>query len=1807
LNTQSHQTLKMRAMFALVLLVAAANAEVFQFIHQGGTSTTYDVRGAVTVGAHRLTGEKAALEYNGTIALQKAGPDTFLAKFTKFTVGKYDHLYRDIEDDGFGLNPEEERFVKTIREGGLYEQEMQKPVKVHMQNGQFTRMVAGQEHKQWSLNVYRAVFTLLQNQVGKPTNTEVPHIEYKYEDGIAGHCKVQYEIFSLGEDKTVPEVYNITKTKNFKDCKEARPVYLHLKDTKRGCAGVCDEHRPENFLTTYDEEKTDYDMKPTPGCPVNRLRTDTLVTLHKITKYNVSKGLLDEARSDSMDLYRLFGGEMEVRTRLYLGFQGTQGPQVEEPGNPTTYNTLQLRLPKEEQELDIPIYALMKEHGKHGEYPQYFTKHFEAAIRELTQLKGSTHTEGAKNTPAYIIELVQAMSAMTTEEIKRTMPTIVSRPQPQGLSENDQLQRQFWIELLGKGGSKSAVKVATELIKKNVLTPTEVRRVLQDIGAFQSYPDTEMIEEVLTICTGEHHLTSTGKATACAAAGKIISKGCRSKVTYPPYTQEHHYGKQSPQTEQEKEQTMGRLAIKPELRCTVEKLQTYIGRLSQVLRATTEFKQVVAYINGLAKIEKPEVLPELIGYVNGTATNLYQIHEQGENQEEAREFVRKVAILSLRSVASKYPKEVNPIVRVIYENTTEEVQTRILAFDVWMNTQPGQWEVEKIMQIANKDTSFELTHYVYTALKTAMYVKEPCEQLLAKRIRDAWTQIRPFDFGFEFSHLRSKGFYDNFKDYGVRGIWKMVTSNTTILPTFTQAKLEQVRGPFMKTLFGAKLLVKGGDKIWEEFVGKDGFLERLAQAVDGQVKKGDRNEGTRQLLKDISAGMSGGKHNTENDETPKAVLFWRLFSGDAIIPMDREYINELKQELLHGVTKVGKGGFSGHFIRVFVPTKGFHVEPSTIGFPIVHSTIHPIVVSIRFENFKLKYNNLENRAVPETFEFTGTVQPTILSLRQSRIFVGDIQGKKTPTMKVSNIKEFNFPTTFHVLYDNNESRFKFNYKPHFDRFYHSGHCTELTLEENVIIDADPQTDGVRYGNCIRTMPTPFYHKKEFAGKYLGMSLKLNGTSHEPWSGLPIFGSDDLRRDGMIAALLNRVANKGMKHHVLSLYLEADKQDPINEWDFIVDVDSNLEAWAKIPLSQQVEKIQKMKVQYKPRRDQSMSSELQQVVQKVEKLLEKHQDNIEEATVEKQMLMKIEGRYQGQPKRQYKVAMKRIFNLEKTEQQLALVVESKQSRNGLELFANVSYPKISSPFHFEPQFVAEDELLNGTVTAKFHGDTEHMYRIDFNATKTEEQHDNSELKWFETRCLAEQNAAKTLTDACRKALLKHNSLDRMEMSIHLPKSVPPTMKQLAKKLLTLMKYKYYSHMSSDISGRQYREQQDKEQQIYISANTTRVSPWSLLYNVWIETPRENVTLSNIRVRGVRPPHMQFTMKQQLKHVVFRGQKETPCVLGEQAVRTYDNVTFGLDVKPECEYVLTRDCQGTPDFTVTFTIVNFETYAKKIKTQLENTIIELHPFTTTDRHFNVHVNDTEYRVTYEKPLVFQYAAGKKAFIHAHETSNPHHTPVVHIFTEPKDFRVDFDGFTAQVHVDQKYKGTTCGVCGNNDNEQTHEFTGPNGVEYHYSNEFIASYGLTDTCRVPVENRHHRRTTSLNHELESVRRNHKIERLPNPGKYWDSSEEGTTDYPSHAGYGYTEKTLVFTKDNLICFSYEPVRVCKPGFVKDGVAETKQVTGVCLDKNNENAKQAWRMSRRENAILDISTLEQHKVGTTGIRTQIPKCKVGF
>ncbi|OQR72029.1 vitellogenin 1-like [Tropilaelaps mercedesae] len=1115
----------------------------------------------------------------------------------------------------------------------------------------------------------------------------------------------------------------------------------------------------------------------------------------------------------------------------------------------------------------------------------------------------------------------------------------------------------------------------------------------------------------------------------------------------------------------------------------------------------------------------------------------------------------------------------------------------------------------------------------------------------AQRIRAAWAQIRPFDFGMWFSHLRSESYYNPAEDYGFRGIWKMIASNTTVLPGFTQARFEHVHGPFMQTLFGAKLLVKGGDRIWQQIVGKDGLLSRISQAVEGQIKAQALQQGTRQLLVDIAQGMD---NEAIGKETPKAVLFWRLFSGEAIIPMDAEYVLELKNELLQTTTKLGKGGVSGHFVRLLVPTKAFYVEPTPIGFPVVHSVIHPVVISVRYQNIKLAYDHQEGSVVPHALQVTGTIQPTVLSFRQSRTFVAEMQGQMTPTMKVTDLKELNLQANFRIGYEHSARRFRVSITPQFDRIFHTGLCTELKLDTNTIIDSEPGNKVVDYGKCIKSMQWPLRSDLQMGGLQTGMVLRLMGESHQPWAGFSTLVSKNAQHDGLFGAPL-WLLHKGMKHHACSLYLEADKQMPVNEWAVVIDMDSNVEQLAKMAVGQQTQQVQQAKVQYQARGDENLGSELQEAIRKVEQALEKADNKIDETTVEEQALVKIEGRYKGQPKRTIKVAMKKIYNFGKTEQRLAVAAEQQESRRWVELFGTLSYPRIGSPLRYNPTSSSGDERMNGTLLVTIQdGQQEQVYRMNLHAVKSEEQGKNSEHEWFETRCIAEQSAGWTQTDACKKAILKDNSLDRMEMTIEIPNNADPMAKDLAYKVLDMMKYQFYPKMQSEIASHQKRQEnlRDGKQEIRIFANAVRNSPWSLLYDVHVETPQETTTFSKISLPGVRPIHMQLTAKQQLENMLSAGQGQKRCVLGDEYVRTYDNVTFGLDVKQGCEYVLTRDqSEGTPDFTVTFKVVEPATFGKIIRIQLSDALVEFYPFGNTERYFKVGLNGQVHKVTFGKPIMFSYGHGKQASIQAQPTGN--HVPILIFSDQETNFGVEFDGQAAAIYVDG-YKGQTNGICGTNDNEQAHEFIGPHGHEYTHANEFIASYGIGNGCKTPAASTNDQQMAKLNEKLKQIRLQemnkkeqiYKDMQLPQasqpgqqrvPNQHWNEqleeqmfSETGIFSRiqpaqkwekkaASHdAGHMHKQdmdqedrqvlRTSMTVENGKVCFSVQPVPTCKPGYHKQGVLRTERVESICLERNNEAAIQAVHDIRNGN-VVDIASLEPYQKGRHSVMVNVPRC----
>ncbi|EEC18889.1 vitellogenin, putative [Ixodes scapularis] len=1665
----------------LLLVAATANALLFELVptSRGSGSAVYKVNGTVTLKTLELdVTEGPALTYEGDLAVQKLTETDYVAKFLNFTLVKFDKVLGDVHH--FEPHYESSLFGQEVD----YFQYVQYPVWFSLKQGKVVEFGVAQEVREGALNVYKAVLTLLQSQ--PETFQELPAVVSYYEDGVSGYCRVNYELQSLDAHVyTGVNVLNVTKTKYLDDCKKTRPVYTVDSVEVQGYPPLCNKHLPNNFLPGYQEDTAEYEASPTVGCPVGYKPFDTLVTAHEVSYYNLSDNVLESAYTESLDVLNVFTGKVVVKTLLKVWLAHVDGPQLEEFTPVQTYQTLELVLPETAHYFDLPVYSLLVETPEEVSV-EVFQRALTTVVDELVSLEVEDETVEPKQTPGLLLQLVKAVAVLNLEQLKQTVPEFLQRPVLE-LAPHEQVHRSLWVDLIGKAGTKSSLDLVLYLLQQNLLTRNEAGRVLQDVAAFKAYPEKETIEKFLEFALGQSQvLPPLVFSTLLHTLGELVNEACPSEVEYPSYectllcvgcsvcdVDHCNYNRatlifqEGYLVEVEQHAPLHRLYLPVGAQCTVQDLKQYVLTISEALKQTDDFKKVVAYLHGLGKFAKPEVLPVLLAYVNGTAENLYRLVSQDEDYLESVYFVKKAALLALDHVVKYYPKEVSPLVRTLVLNTTEPTDLRTLAFDIWLKTVPAKWDLQQVVLAAKTDLSFEFGTYVYTALKSIVKDKRPVNSLLASRVRGVFTHLKPHDFGLRFAHLYKHTYYNAEHLFGLESLFKKVATNTSFFPSYLSHGIKYNLGPYFKTLLSAKLLLKGGEKVLDDVFGHDGLLTKVVLALQGELDTSPRHfeHHTREtsLFKELNV-------EPRKVETPKAVLLWQFLTGEAVLPVDEELFHELQTELLELVHKVGQEGLTYHFVRLVLPKQLYHVEPSPVGLPVVHTIQHPVLLSLKLDKLALSLQTAPGSLLPVSAKFTGTVHPSLFTTNQVRVFVSDLVGTPSPTVVLTDTKELNFKHTVEVEYSKEDAQqLQVSVKPHYGRVFLSAKCTEHVLTTNKIFEP-LTTPFLEYSKCIKSMAVPYTYEKTYGGEFL--NVDVSAVSHQPWSKPPLY---KVLPEGTtrLDALLQWIASKTYKHTVLSVDVKPYAADPVTEWTATFKYQNNLKELVEATLHQE----EGLYPEVSAAKEASWFARVNPFHGKKHHHEQEHHEEEEhhwefpaqywtvptflnKTHTKHALTVTLEGKDGGAVKKGVQLNYVGLRTLDKSSRKLYLDVETTFLPK-LSLFLNVTHPVVPSPFYYVPSFLGKD-VANATLYIRYGDDLTKPIVVTYNATKTEEQvlgvhgYDGAPLlKWFVPQCLEDQHNGFAVSYACRLATTFDAHLNHQVVHVKVPQHFADlVLKKYAFKSLNYLKYKLFPYVTFQALPH-LTHQVEPEFTLYF--NKSQVNPFVTVGSGVVVLPGEKLTVKNLKVSEFYSPNLLLSGYDRFLHSHYNGFPYLPCGVGKNYLRTYDNVSYPLELKDECKYLLTGDCTTRSDFSVVLEPLDLEVGTKKLTLQLFDTVVVLPPPDLYKAEVVLTVNGTTYVATEYKDVVLPYKAYHKLFITVYPTSGPHDPPVVQLTNTLRTFKVVFDGVNAYVWVHPLYQSKTCGLCGNYDNEPAYEFFTPaNELVSNYS-LFVASYGF------------------------------------------------------------------------------------------------------------------------------------------------------
>lgn len=529
--------------------------------------------------------------------------------------------------------------------------------------------------------------------------------------------------------------------------------------------------------------------------------------------------------------------------------------------------------------------------------PEQLAKSYEHLLLSLADDVLSEDVASSKKAGEKVVRLVNIVAFMPKYKLAEVHDRIVDKIQQakksqvqtrgkQAIIDNDQVSkykivRKLFLDSLPLAGSKQAIEMIEVLIETNRVKAFEAKEMCEAVPSNLRYPDTEIIDAFIRISQLPYVRRSRSLFASCSiAVGKMVGNAyAKSKdASYKPTTYEQAnklptHLREDEIVKQVVEEADPRRQLpmdwnSPDSQEAYERLvldeqdlMKYVKLYKSMLNKANQYHEKVIYIETLAHMKVPQVLPILEPYVTGRLSLAQCLGNQpldiarsdqqsqwynyyGRNQAnmdaakpasqqkdwseedsygaEECNYMRTIVIYALAHVARSDPSHVQALLLPVFDNTYEPYQIRIAAFTSLMLTPVQEHILERIGSQMWREPSKEVASFVVGCIDTISKMTIPtagpwkqaakkAAESMPKQYLDTW----------KFSWMAGGDHFDYKKDTGSSWAAEVVKSNVSSIPRAGYAHLGRYHGTAgMKydNLFQVGFTAKGLESLFKQYV-----------------------------------------------------------------------------------------------------------------------------------------------------------------------------------------------------------------------------------------------------------------------------------------------------------------------------------------------------------------------------------------------------------------------------------------------------------------------------------------------------------------------------------------------------------------------------------------------------------------------------------------------------------------------------------------------------------------------------------------------------------------------------------------------------------------------------------------------------------------------------------------------------------------------------------------------------------------------------------------------------------------------------
>jgi hypothetical protein len=514
--------------------------------------------------------------------------------------------------------------------------------------------------------------------------------------------------------------------------------------------------------------------------------------------------------------------------------------------------------------------------------PEQLAKSYETLLISLADDVLAEDVAQSKRAGEKVVRLVNIVAFMPKQKLVEVYDRIVEHIQQakqeqlrtrgkQAIVDNNEVAkwkivRKLCLDSLPLAGSKQAIEMIELLIESNRVKSWEAKEMVEAVPANLRYPDTEIIDAFIRMSQMPQVRKSRSLFASCSiAVGKMIGQAyAKSKdASYKPTTYERDNKLPSHLREDEIVKQVVEEAdprrqlpvdwnspdnqeLYDRLVLDEQDLTKYVMLYKQMLNKASEFHDKVIYMETLAHMKVPQVLPILEPFVTGrlslaqclgdqpldinrpieqsqwyniygnrqrTAANSYEQQQQQQQQQsgdatqkdwneedsygaEECNYMRTIAIYALAHAAHWSPNKVQAMLLPVFDNTYEPYQIRIAAFTTIMLTPVEEHILERVASQMWREPSKEVASFVVGTIDTMSKLNSPAAAAYKQAaMKAADSMPKQYLDSYKHSWLAGGDHFNVKTETGRNWIAEVIKSNVSSIPRAAYWRAGRFHGP----------------------------------------------------------------------------------------------------------------------------------------------------------------------------------------------------------------------------------------------------------------------------------------------------------------------------------------------------------------------------------------------------------------------------------------------------------------------------------------------------------------------------------------------------------------------------------------------------------------------------------------------------------------------------------------------------------------------------------------------------------------------------------------------------------------------------------------------------------------------------------------------------------------------------------------------------------------------------------------------------------------------------------------------------